>query len=79
MIVLDLSKLSSLLNTLSYWLSVIRKIFPDDSRTTAKEGSLKFIQDNIWSMHEDYKYMNPISLPIVVIANKYDIFIKEDP
>lgn len=77
-IVLDLSQLNTLLDNLLFWIKTIKKQLEALAKGTS-EGSSKDINDKLWSAHEDKKYINPVPLPILIVANKYDLFIKEDP
>lgn len=79
-VVLDLSKLSSILASLSFWLNTIRNTHPTRSYDNlVPEDSLKSLYNTIWTSHEDRKYIDPMPIPVMVVANKYDSFIKEDP
>eukprot|EP00826_Nyctotherus_ovalis_P004481 TRINITY_DN10978_c0_g1_i12.p1 TRINITY_DN10978_c0_g1~~TRINITY_DN10978_c0_g1_i12.p1 ORF type:complete len:154 (+),score=59.84 TRINITY_DN10978_c0_g1_i12:25-462(+) len=79
MIVLDLSKLGALLDSLTFWLEAVRKAIAPKSYEETKEDSLKGIVNKVWVMHEDRKYIDLMPVPVMVVGNKYDEFIKEDP
>ena len=80
-IVLDLSQLSTLLDTLSFWLEAIRQEFSvfESAELTLQEDSLKSMHSKLWTLHGDGKYLNPTPVPVLVVANKYDLFIREAP
>eukprot|EP00826_Nyctotherus_ovalis_P004483 TRINITY_DN10978_c0_g1_i15.p1 TRINITY_DN10978_c0_g1~~TRINITY_DN10978_c0_g1_i15.p1 ORF type:complete len:109 (-),score=46.24 TRINITY_DN10978_c0_g1_i15:669-971(-) len=77
--VLDLSKLGALLDSLTFWLEAVRKAIAPKSYEETKEDSLKGIVNKVWVMHEDRKYIDLMPVPVMVVGNKYDEFIKEDP
>jgi len=67
---------------LTFWLQTIRKTVANLEKSKQKipEDSLKFMHEKLWNSHSDSKNLtNILQLPIFVIANKYDLFIKEDP
>ena len=79
-IVLDLSRLSSILPTFEYWLEAVEQQLESRAKALVSvPGTLKEAQDKLWLAHDDRKYIHPTSVPVLVVAHKYDIFIKEDP
>lgn len=80
-VVLDLSKLNTIMTSLKFWISSIaQQIGTMVPKEKGKAGKLVNEKHSaIWAAHEDKKYLSPIPIPVLVIANKYDTFIKEDP
>ena len=82
-VVLDLSKLNGILSSLTFWLKAIRAQLGVLDKATEKSevsaDSLKGQNAALWEGHEDKKHLNPLPIPVIVVANKYDTFIKEDP
>lgn len=81
-IVLDLSKLNSLLTSLKFWVFTVQEQIQyllNDYKT--KGINIEFneeTKDN-WQKHEDISYIKSSKIPIVIAAHKYDKIISEDP
>lgn len=80
-IVLDLSKLNTFLTTLKFWISAIQQQIEliEKENKSKKSGAINETGETIWESHEDKKYITPLQIPVIVVANKYDKFISEDP
>jgi len=86
-IVLDLSEPESALNTLLQWLSELRKHVDTMSAELKQRGdkgsstlaAARKARDQLWGEHPDaaieaIEAVQPIGIPVVVLANKWDAF-----
>ena len=82
-ITLDLSHPHKVLDSLLFWVQKLRErvdaclaeIRQRDPKAATK---LELKQMKQWQTHEDKKAITPFPLPLVIIANKYDLFQNEE-
>ncbi len=78
-IVLDLTRPEGILQSLAFWNAAVRRLLVPPAKAAVFENSLVQKHEEIWAAHEDKKHLSPMPVPVLVVANKYDAFIKEDP
>lgn len=84
-VVLDLSKLHNILSSLEYWLEAVETQLRSRLKAKSKTesglglGTLQATQEQIWQTHDDRKYLKTSSAALLLVAHKFDVFIKEDP
>jgi dynein light intermediate chain 2 len=86
-IVLDLSVPSKVLQTALWWVDLIRSRVRDclEKLRSTRPGQrtadqiLQNSRERLPSTHRDAKDLDICPIPLVLIANKYDLFANEDP
>lgn len=79
-VVLDLSQPHKVIDSLLYWVQVIRNRISDILSHLHPKEAQKF-QKRItkkWSKHEDSSRLEPLPVPVLVMASKYDIFCDQE-
>lgn len=82
-ITLDLSHPHKVVDSLRFWLEKLRErvdaclaeIRQHDAKSATK---LSLKQQKQWQTHEDRSNVTPFLLPLVIVANKYDVFQNEE-
>jgi len=80
---LDLSHPHKVVDSMLFWLLKLRErteaciaeLRQQDAKAAAK---LEVKQAKQWQTHEDRKTVTPFPLPLVIVANKYDLFQNEE-
>jgi dynein light intermediate chain 2 len=80
-IVIDLSKPSTLMDSLQYWINAIKEVATNAERSGDLPAEDLDYMRNLTQFpdHEDRSRLNPVNLPILVLGNKYDIYEGFDP
>lgn len=87
-IVLDLSALGDVVPSLVKWLVILQRVVGEILKAKEKNPVDKFAVDRLrqeaaagryGGAHPDKEDVAPISLPVLIVGNKYDAFRDEDP
>eukprot|EP00330_Aristerostoma_sp_ATCC50986_P002738 CAMPEP_0114597532 /NCGR_PEP_ID=MMETSP0125-20121206/19826_1 /TAXON_ID=485358 ORGANISM="Aristerostoma sp., Strain ATCC 50986" /NCGR_SAMPLE_ID=MMETSP0125 /ASSEMBLY_ACC=CAM_ASM_000245 /LENGTH=86 /DNA_ID=CAMNT_0001802205 /DNA_START=32 /DNA_END=289 /DNA_ORIENTATION=+ len=76
-VVVDLSKPSTIIDTLNFWLGSIRdttsSFFRKSSDIPAEDR--EYVRSfTTLKEHEDQSRITPVNIPTIVIGNKYDLY-----
>lgn len=73
---LDLSRPYKVLDSLLFWIQVLNNRIQEVLSGMPQRQAQKFSQriQKKWANHPDSSKLSPLPVPVVVIANKYDVF-----
>ena len=79
-IVLDLSHPHKVVESLLYWLQVVRdRILEVQAQMPSRSaGKLAQRVRKKWERHEDYANLQPLPVSVVVVCSKYDVFASQE-
>lgn len=82
-VTLDLSHPHKVIDSLLFWLLKLRErtdscIAELRTRDPATASKLEHKQVKQWQTHDDRRSVTPFPMPVVIVANKYDLFQNEE-
>jgi len=76
-IVIDLSMPSNVLPALSKWINATKSVINKLEGKTEEKLKRNEVNNSL-SQSNDKKYIDPFPVPLMIVANKYDLFKKEE-